>query len=75
MIMPVNPLPPLGRPLLLLGLAAGATALALWAKRQLKKGSGRTLIRVEPAERLGNARAVERIQHPVEVPWGTELPR
>jgi hypothetical protein len=61
----------LGRPLLLLGLAAAGTAVALWARRRLKTerpikpGPGK-LIRVEPAEPCPLT---------VEVPWGTEVPR
>jgi hypothetical protein len=68
-MLPVNPLPPFkaARPLLMLGLAAGAAALALWARRQAKGASvvnGQKLIRVEPAEALETS---------IEVPWGTEV--
>jgi hypothetical protein len=68
-MLPIHPLPPFkaARPLLMLGLAAGATALALWARR---RAAGPTpikeprLIRVEPSERVETA---------IEVPWGTEV--
>ena len=62
-MLPINPLPPFkaARPLLMLGLAAAATALALWARRRAK---GQKLVRVEPSER---------IERMVDVPWGTEV--
>ena len=68
-MLPINPLPPFSaaRPLLMLGLAAGATALAIWARRKLDGSSGVVgpkLIRVEPTER---------IETTLEVPWGTEV--
>ncbi len=66
-MLPTNPLPPLtSRPLLLIGLAAQATALALWARRKVQDASrGQRLIRVEPTE--------QQLQTVVEVPWGTEV--
>lgn len=67
-MLPINPLPPFkaARPLLMLSLAAGATALALWARRRISATpvGGQKLIRVEP---------VERIETSLEVPWGTEV--
>lgn len=49
-MLPINPLPPLRavRPLLMIGLAAGAAAIALWARRQVKT-QPRRAVRVEPA--------------------------
>ncbi len=63
-MLPINPLPPFkaARPLLMLGLAAGATALALWARRQ---ANPKRVVRIEPDERLQTI--------VVEVPWVTEV--
>lgn len=63
-MLPINPLPPFkaARPLLMLGLAAGATALAIWARRKAN-GSPR-LVRIQPA-----ATTLETL----EVPWVTEV--
>ncbi|MBS1153085.1 MAG: hypothetical protein H6Q89_4783 [Myxococcaceae bacterium] len=66
-MLPIHPLPPFkaARPLLMLGLAAGATALAIWARRRVGAPAIRVerRTRVEPAEQLPTA---------VEVPWGVE---
>ena len=67
-MLPINPLPPFkaARPLLMLGLAAGATALAIWARRQVKGVPViRKAVRVEPGSRI-EAKVCE-------VPWGTEV--
>ena len=67
-MLPINPLPPFkgARPLLMLGLAAGATALAIWARRQVQsKPVIRKAVRIEPDARI-EATACE-------VPWGTEV--
>lgn len=64
-MLPINPLPPFkgARPLLMLGLAAGATALALWARKRVAVVP--RAIRVEPREVVEGT--------VVEVPWGVEV--
>ena len=64
-MLPINPLPPFKavRPLLMIGLAAGATALALWARRHVAGPAVRKAVRVEPFERLETV--------VVDVPWGS----
>ncbi len=67
-VLPINPLPPLksARPLLMLGLAVGATAFALWARRQVKNAPLiRKAVRIEPDARIEASVC--------EVPWGTEV--
>ena len=61
-----TPFPPIkaARPLILLGLAATAAAVAVWARQKAKQTTRKpTRIRIEPLERI----------ECLEVPWGTEV--